>query len=71
MLMINFIRAMIILASIGLYHIYNKDFLTMDQGVVVFVLSFVGLILIEILQDYTIRMFNPEDQKDPSSETFR
>lgn len=64
MLLINLIRALMLLAAIGLYHIYNKDFLTADQGLVVFVISFLGLTLIEIIEDYTIKAFNREAPTD-------
>ena len=63
MLLINLIRAMLLLAAIGLYHIYNKDFLTWDQGLVVFLISFFGLTLKEIVEDYTIKAFNREGPK--------
>lgn len=63
MLLINFIRSLFILAAIGLYHIYNKDFLTVDQGVVVWGVSFFGLTLWEIVEDYVIEQFNQESPK--------
>lgn len=58
MLMINLIRALLLLAAVGLYHIYNHDFLTWDQGLVVFCISFFGLVLWEIVEDYVIKAFN-------------
>tara|TARA_Y100001001_G_scaffold163782_1_gene193830 strand:+ start:25031 stop:25249 length:219 start_codon:yes stop_codon:yes gene_type:complete len=62
MLILNLIRAVLILFGIGLYHIYEKDFLTIDQGVVIFAITFLGLMLKEVLEDYVVRSFNPEDQ---------
>jgi multisubunit Na+/H+ antiporter MnhC subunit len=62
MLILNLIRAVFILFGIGLYHIYEKDFLSIDQGIVIFMISFLGLMFKEVLEDYVIRGFNPEDQ---------
>lgn len=67
MLLINLIRALLLLAGIGLYHIYNKEFMTYDQGMVVFVISFFGLILWEILEDYVVKAFNREAPTDSTS----
>lgn len=60
MLILNLIRAMLLLAAIGLYHIYNHDFLTWDQGLVIFTISFLGLMLWEIIESYVIAAFNGE-----------
>lgn len=62
MLILNLIRAMLLLAGIGLYHIYNKDFLSWDQGLVVFTISFLGLMLWEIIESYVISAFNGADR---------
>jgi hypothetical protein len=58
--MINFLRAFAIFSSIGLYNIYNKTFLTWDQGLVVFSLAFLGLTLYEIVEDYVVKQFNAD-----------
>lgn len=62
MLILNFIRAMLLLAAFGLYHIYNHEFLTWDQGLVFFTISFLGLMLWEIVESYVINSFNREVQ---------
>ena len=67
MLMLNFIRALMILSGFGLYHIYNKDFLTWDQGLVIFLIGFFGLMLWEIVEGYVISAFNGEAQTNPSA----
>lgn len=63
MLILNLIRALLIFFGIGLYHIFQKDFLSMTEGGVIFTIAFLGLMLKDILEDYVIRQFNPEDQK--------
>ena len=63
MLILNLIRALLIFFGVGLYHIYEKDFLRIDQGVAMFAIIYLGLILRDIIEDYVIRAFNPEDQK--------
>mgnify|MGYP001212318910 CR=1 FL=1 len=63
MLMINFIRALLLFFAVGLYHIYQKDFLSVWEGGVIFSIAFFGLTLKEIIEDYVERAFNPEDPK--------
>lgn len=65
MLAINLIRTLAILFAVGLYQIYNHDFLTWDQGLVIFALSFIGLTLTEIVEGYMIDSFNqdPENRR--------
>lgn len=58
MLMINAMRGLGILTGVGLYHIYNKDFLSWDQGLVIFLIGFLGLTLMEILESAAIDSFN-------------
>lgn len=68
MLTINFIRALMILSGVGLFKIYNHDFLAWDQGLVLFLIAFFGLVLWEIIEDYVLNAFNPTtDQKSPSN----
>jgi hypothetical protein len=62
MLTINGLRAAMILAGISLYNIYNHDFLSWDQGVVIFTIAFLGLTLTEILETVIIDALN---QKSP------
>lgn len=66
MLILNFIRAMLLLAAFGLYHIYNHEFLSWDQGLVFFTISFLGLMLWEIVESYVITAFNGEARTGPS-----
>lgn len=63
MLLINFIRSLMLLAAIGLWHIYNMDFLTVDQGIVIFCIAFFGMTLIEIVEDYVVNAFNQTPPK--------
>ncbi len=58
MLTINFLRALAILSGTGLYHIYNKEFLSWDQGLVIFILAFLGLTLLEIVEAAAEEGFN-------------
>lgn len=62
MLTINFIRALAILAAVGLFHIYTMEFLSVDEGAVIFLIAFIGITLTEIVLDRVIDMFN---QKSP------
>ena len=71
MLLINLVRALLLLAAIGLYHIYIGDFLAVDEGVVVFCISFFGLVLWEIVENYIVTMFNGEDRTTPSASRLR
>ena len=64
MLMINFLRALAIFFAVGLYNIYNKTFLTWDQGLVIFAISFLGLMLYEIVEDYVVESFNSKDTQE-------
>ena len=50
MLTINFLRALAVLFGTGLYQIYNKSFLSWDQGLVIFILAFLGLTLLEVVE---------------------
>lgn len=63
MLMINFIRGLGLLAGIGLFQIYNKEFFTWDQGLVVFLIGFLGLVLMEIIENAAIEGFNRKDPR--------
>lgn len=60
MVILNLIRALLLLAAFGLYHIYNMDFLTWTQGLVIFSISFFGLMLWEIVENYVVNAFNGE-----------
>ena len=60
MLILNFIRALLLLAAFGLYHIFNMEFLTWQQGLVIFSIAFFGLTLWEIIEGYVINAFNRE-----------
>ena len=57
MLILNLVRALLLLAAIGLYHIYNMEFLTWTQGLVIFSISFFGLTLWEIIEAYMVSAF--------------
>ena len=63
MLLINLIRTIAILFAVGLFHIYTGDYLTFDEGVVVFCIAFFGLTIEEIVEKYVIDQFN----RDPKS----
>lgn len=63
MLMINFIRALMALSGAGLYKIYNHDFLSVDQGIVIFGIVFIGLTLLEILERAAIDAVNQKSPK--------
>lgn len=69
MLLINLIRTLTILFGVNLFHIYIGEQLTVDEGVVVFFIAFFGLVLSDIVEDYTINYFNPNpknrDQQFP------
>lgn len=60
MLILNLIRALLLLAAFGLYHIYNHEFLRWDQGLVFFAICFFGLTLWQIIEAYTVDAFNRE-----------
>jgi len=62
MLILNFIRALLIFFGIGLYRISQMDFLSISEGISLFAIIFIGLMLREIIEDYVVRQFNPEDQ---------
>lgn len=62
MLMINLIRALFILSGFGLYHIYNKEFLSWDQGLVIFLITFFGMTLLAVVENAVVEGFN---QKAP------
>ena len=64
MLILNLIRALLIFFGVGLYHIFQKDFLSIAEGGVIFAIAFFGLMLRDIVEDYVVRQFNPEDPKD-------
>lgn len=63
MLMINFIRGLFVLAGVSLYQIYNHDFLSADQGLVIFMIAFLGLTLAEIIENAAIEGFNQKSPK--------
>jgi hypothetical protein len=63
MLLINLIRALMLLAAIGLWHIYHKDFLTVSQGLVIVTISFFGMTLLEIIEEKVVEAFNQKSPK--------
>ena len=58
MLMINLLRAGAILAGLAVYQFYTGELLSVDEGLVVFLLGFFGLTLLEVAEDSTVDYFN-------------
>ena len=61
MLVINLIRTLAILFGVGLFKIYQKDFLEVDEGIVIFLLAFFGLTLAAIVEDYVFKLVNSKN----------
>lgn len=61
MLLINALRAFTVFAVFGLYNAYLKTPITWDQGLGIFSLVFVALMLYEIVEEKLIDSFNSKD----------
>ena len=61
MVVLNLVRAIFILIAMALYNLFHNDLLTLQEGTIVFAISFITLTVWEIVENYIVSFSNRED----------